>query len=390
MSAEQPSSPEPATPEPQDADSDVIAETPSDQPDASLESATSPAPPLDASVIASSDPIEADLEAATASVAEPLPSSLEARSTSIQKLSPTNDEILPQTLLRLVGEAIVAAQPLVKQQGIRALKGTIHLLEQAVERLEAEPAPKTPRSAPAAPVQSRSGKQARPLGTKTLLGKCQSLGRQLWRSWEGVLRQVRDRLPASINRKWSDQALTGAIAGSVVLLLWATASLLPDQPQPSTVAEAPPTEIVTTAPTPIPIPPIVEAPEAPKPIESSPPPVVPSLSPPSLKLTPEQTLIARIQTQVAAISNQYANGLVQSIQANFRGSRLIVHISDGWYRLSRSQQDKLAGEILSRTQNLDFLKLEMVDGAGKLLARSPVVGTEMIILRRTTEAEQAV
>jgi uncharacterized small protein (DUF1192 family) len=298
-------------------------------------------------------------------------------------------------LLRLAGEAVVAAQPLVKQQGIKALKGTIRLLEQAVERLEAEPALKqAPKStAPAASTRSRPGKRTQPLEAEPLQGQLQTIGRRLWRSWRGVLRQVRDRLPASINRKWSDQALTGAIVGGVVLLLWSTSILLPDRTQPTTVAKAPPAETVVPSPspvsTPIPIPPIVKAPEAPKPIESSPPPVVPSPSPPPLKLTPEQTLIARIQNQVAAISNQYANGLVQSVQANFRSSRLIVHVSNGWYGLSRSQQDKLARELLSRSQNLDFLKLELVDDAGKLLARSPVVGTEMIILKRTTEAVEA-
>jgi hypothetical protein len=110
---------------------------------------------------------------------------------------------------------------------------------------------------------------------------------------------------------------------------------------------------------------------------------------PPLKLTPEQALIARIQDQVAAISNRYASGLVQSVQANFRGSRLIVNISDDWYSLSRVQQDKLASELLRRSQDLDFLKLEMIDGTGALLARSPIVGAEMIILKRATAPEQA-
>jgi hypothetical protein len=212
-----------------------------------------------------------------------------------------------------------------------------------------------------------------------------------------MLRQLRDRLPASINRNWSDQALTGAIIGLLVLLLWSISTLLPDQPQPTTVAKAPPAETIVRSPaptvaptpTPTPIPPLVKAPAEPKPVEISPSPVAPSPSPPPLKLTPEQTLIARIQNQVVAISNQYANGLVQSVQASFRSSRLIVHISDGWYGLSRSQQDKLAGELLSRTQNLDFSKLELVDGAGTLLARSPVVGTEMIILKRANEPTAA-
>lgn len=186
--------------------------------------------------------------------------------------------------------------------------------------------------------------------------------------------------------------LTGAIAGILAIVLWATTSLLPDQRASTAVATLPVSTVTPSpepTPAPLPIPPIVQAPEMPKPVEISPVPIKPSPPDPSLKLTPEQTLIARIQDQVAAISNQYASDLVQSVQANFRGSRLIVHISDGWYGLSRSQQDKLAGELLQRTQTLNFSKLEMVDGAGTLLARSPIVGADMILLKRTNGLEQA-
>lgn len=322
------------------------------------------------------------------------------RSTPTRRTPPENDEILPQTLLRLVGEAFVAAQPPLKQQSLRALRGTIHFLETAVERLEAEPAPKrkapVPDTAPESVLPPHSkphtGKLAPTFSTDALREKFQTVWRQLWRSWRSILRHLRDRLPASIHRNFSDQALTAAIAGMIAIVLWATSARSPDQPQTTTIAKAPSVVNVTpspeAAPTPTTMPPIVQAPEAP-PVEISPTPTKPPLPAPPLKLTPEQTLIARIQDQVAAISNQYVSGLVQSTQANFRGSRLIVHISDGWYGLSRSQQDKLAGEILRGTQALDFIKLEMVDGAGTLLARSPIVGGEMIILKRTNILEQA-
>jgi len=40
---------------------------------------------------------------------------------------------------------------------------------------------------------------------------------------------------------------------------------------------------------------------------------------PTLELTPEN-LIASIENQVAEITDRYADGLIQSIQANFQGS----------------------------------------------------------------------
>ncbi len=329
-----------------------------------------------------------------------------SRSTAARRTPLKKDEILPETLVRLLGEAVVATLPLLKQQSIKTLRGTIDLLETAVERLEAEPTPPQ-RKAPAPalsenvlPPSSKpnTGRLAPTLSTGALREKFQTVWRPLWRSWRSILRSLRKRLPTSINRKVSDPALTGAIAGLMAIVVWATGTLS-DQPQPivvatpstpSPVVAVSPSPTPTPTPSPTPIPPVVQAPEAPKPIEISPAPSKPLPPSPPLKLTPEQALIARIQNQVAAISNRYANGLVQSVQANFRGSRLIVNISDDWYGLSRSQQDQLASELLRRSQDLDFLKLEMVDGAGTLLARSPIVGAEMIMLKRTTALEQAV
>ena len=328
-----------------------------------------------------------------------------SRSTAARRTPPEKDEVLPETLVRLLGEAVVATLPLLKQQSIKTLRGTIDLLETAVERLEAEPTPPK-RKAPAPAISENvlppsskpnTGKLAPTLSTGGLWEKFQMAWRSLWRSWRSVLRPLRKRLPVSVNRNFSDPALTATIAGLIAIVVWATGTLF-DRPQPpvvSTPSTPPPVVAVSPSPTPeptpspTPIPPLVQAPEAPKPIEISPAPSKPLPLPPPLKLTPEQALIARIQDQVAAISNRYANGLVQSVQANFRGSRLIVNISDDWYGLSRSQQDKLASELLRRSQDLDFLKLEMVDGAGTLLARSPIVGAEMILFKRTNNATEA-
>lgn len=330
-----------------------------------------------------------------------------SRSTPARRTPPEKDEILPETLLRLLGEAFVATLPPLKQQSIKTLRGTIHLLETAVERLEAEPTPAPPKRKAPEPAISENvlppsskpntGRLAPTLSTSGLWEKFQTVLQPLWRSWRGLLRPLRKRLPASINRSFSDPALTGAIAGLIVLVIWATGTLF-DRPQPIVVSTPPPVVAVSPSPTsptpapapsPTPIPPLVQAPETPKPIQISPAPSKPLPPSPPLKLTPEQALIARIQDQVAAISNRYASGLVQSVQANFRGSRLIVNISDDWYSLSRVQQDKLASELLRRSQDLDFLKLEMIDGTGALLARSPIVGAEMIILKRATAPEQA-
>ncbi|MGQ9872252.1 hypothetical protein [Leptodesmis sp.] len=169
---------------------------------------------------------------------------------------------------------------------------------------------------------------------------------KFWAWWNRVLPSIRRLLPASL-QTLPDVVLTGAIATLLLLLLWITTSLFFPKPPPQ--------------------------------IATSPPPLASSPTPTSS--TPAQPPIALIQDQVAEITNQYANGLVQSVQANFRASRLTVNVGEGWYGLSENQQSKLANDLLKRTQQLNFSKLELTDSEGTLVARSPVVGREMVILR---------
>lgn len=292
--------------------------------------------------------------------------------------------------------------PLFKAVSIKALRGTIGLLEGIVEKLEAEPVreippaavsstptfastptrdtttataetewlsevedvpPVTPTSAPQTSTPKEVSPPTKPTKPK-LLDRILPSFRSLEAFWDATLAKIRSVLPAAWNEKLSDWGLTGAIAGTIVVILVTTAAILPDTP--AQVAKAPPNTIEA--------PPELKAPKPPQPVEVE--------LPPTPELTPEQSLIAAIQNQVAEITNQYENGLIQSIEANFEGSRLIVKVSDGWYNLKESQQNKLADEILSRSNDLDFSKLQITDLKGTLIARSPVVGTKMVILKR--------
>lgn len=193
---------------------------------------------------------------------------------------------------------------------------------------------------------------------------------QFLRMWNRVLQGVRDRLPAGLNEKLSDWALTGVISSTLVLFLLTTV-LLTNGPNPSPIAQTPPAQTQPKAtptpkisPTPTPQPKTLPAP--PKP----------------LRLTPEQRLIAAIQEQVAEITNQYADGLIRSIQADFLGSRLVVTLGAGWYDLTANKQNQVANEVLERSHRLDFTHIELLDENGDLVARNPIVGSEMVILQR--------
>ncbi|MEH1971473.1 hypothetical protein [Nostoc sp.] len=269
-------------------------------------------------------------------------------------------------------------QPFWKAKIIQLLQGTIGVLEVTVEKLETAPPPGTEETP--------------------------SFLQQLQLRWGGLLRTIRLFLPSNLSTKLSDTALTGIVTGIAVILVWTTTTVFTGKP--TEVATIPPVEEVP-APTPtITTPPESVAPEPQPPEKITPPPEVqqppeeitppePEIEPepepiptptptPTIELTPEQALIAAIENQVAEISDRIASGLIKSIQANFRTSNLTVKISDDWYTLKESQQDKLAAEILQRSQELGFTHLEIFDSQNRLIARNPVVGTEMVIFKRQT------
>ncbi|HBB30960.1 MAG TPA: hypothetical protein DDZ80_08645 [Cyanobacteria bacterium UBA8803] len=307
--------------------------------------------------------------------------------------------------------------PFIKAQTVKVLRGIIWLLERIVETLETAPITKPIPTPPEPTAASKSIVDSTTVGTEPALGKTRgefvpqpSRVEAVLAFWQGLLRKIRSLLPTAWNNKLSDWGLTGAIAGIVAVVFLTVVALRPKPPvqvaqdvspePPVEVIEVPPTieasPTIETSPkideTPpqieasptIETPPELPAPEPEPPTETAEP---PAPEPPPLELTPEQSLIAGIQNQVAEITEQYANGLIKSIQANFRGSRLLITVTNSWYELDEQQQDRLADEILGRSTELDFSKLEIVNSEGTLLARSPVVGTHMVILRRQALSE---
>ena len=99
-------------------------------------------------------------------------------------------------------------------------------------------------------------------------------------------------------------------------------------------------------------------------------------------LTPEQIEIAKIQSQVTDVANQYGEALLGSVQTNFKRGRLIVALNDGWYKLEPTQQTQLVKDLQNRSQALNFKKLFVADAENHLIARTPVTGNDVIILRQ--------
>lgn len=217
-----------------------------------------------------------------------------------------------------------------------------------------------PKSQPPLTPKSRGSQTNTSKETPTFLDKLQN-----W--WSTTLVKIRSFLPDNLNQKLSDTALTIVAAVAVVIVVGIASTLLPAQSSKvadvSLAKPAPIANITTPAE--------LTAPEAPQPITPSP-----------TVMTPEQNLIVSIKNKVAEISEQYADGLIQSIQPNFQSNSLVIKISESWYNFDRAQQDKLAARMLTRAREFDFSRLEVTDPQGTLIARSPVVGNEMVILQR--------
>ncbi|MFN5953530.1 MAG: hypothetical protein ACK6A9_20375 [Dolichospermum sp.] len=263
-------------------------------------------------------------------------------------------------------------QPIWKTAIIQVLRGTIGVLETTVVKLETE----TPKDT--------SGK------------KINFLSR-----WDGFLRTFRLFLPSSISNNVSDSLLTGIFA--VIFLVTIGITIFLFIPKSTQVAVVPPVEEVTK-PTPVIEPelkptPVIEPEPKPTPViepEPKPTPVIePEPKPtPVIELTPEESLLVAIENQFSEISVSVKNTkdknkdenivsqLIKPLVANFRTGDLTLKISDIWYNLEKSQQDKLAADILQRSQELNFTHLKIVDSQEKIIARSPVVGNEMIIFKR--------
>jgi hypothetical protein len=100
-------------------------------------------------------------------------------------------------------------------------------------------------------------------------------------------------------------------------------------------------------------------------------------------ISPERIMIADIQDQVLEVSSKYGEALIKSVKTNFRLGRLVVQLTDSWYQLDPLQQERMMADLYGRSQSLNFKKLLVSDANLNLVARSPVVGTQMVILRQS-------
>lgn len=225
--------------------------------------------------------------------------------------------------------------------------------------------------------------------TQDALAWLQPLWRQGKAIWRRILAGVRSRLP--ITAQLSDTILSGILIGILVLLLTVINGLR----QSPAIAEVPspaPPDTVTSSPDISPSPSVdspgdidvadlnaaeLDAPS--KELKQA----VPEPNIPEPKLDPAQReRIAAIQTQLVDASLSYGSNLLVSVQADFTHNQLTANLSSGWYGLSSIAQEDLANDWLRRSLEMNFAQFQLRSPDGILLARSPVIGEQMVILQR--------
>ncbi|MGB3518091.1 MAG: hypothetical protein WBA43_16660 [Elainellaceae cyanobacterium] len=265
--------------------------------------------------------------------------------------------------------------------------------DEAAEEAEADREPSV-ASAPLADPPRPKTMRSRLLGISwTIVGVLWSLGVKLGRVL--LPKRVGDRLPDPVVG-----ALTSAL---VVLVLWITLSIRSTPVASSPAPEPPPLE-------PVPIEQFQEPESSAKPDSSDAPLVSEPVSEPASEIPesmsepvedleaddaliedipedespaaeeaiPDAPFIGDLQDQLADVLADYAGMTLSSVQANFLRGHLVVTVGDGWNGLG-SDRPHFAAALWQRSQELGFNKLDVVDGEGTVLARSPVVGSQMVI-----------
>jgi hypothetical protein len=321
-------------------------------------------------------------------------------------------------VLKLAKDAWVKVQPILKEKGTQFLliadRFTNNFLDNTGPKLTNQAIAKIPDSTKAKVAEQKAKLQPtldklQPLWDKAIV--------PAWKNgvvpnWNKAIKLLKQRLPANL-QELTERFLTVAVITTVVVIYWFFSSLTSGKPavakqpavsakpvltrpvpqritqrprvQPS-VAPAPiikPTVQPSMAPAPAVKPTVVAQPIVPVPqpkVVTEPPMVVAepvTVPSPGIDLAEIQ---AKLSSEVASLGD----GLVNSVKTANENRQLKVALGSGWDSLSGADQQEVAQKLWGRSQKLDFKKIELFNGNNTLVARSPVVGTKVIMLQKST------
>ena len=306
-------------------------------------------------------------------------------------------------VLKLAKDAWVKAQPILKEKGTQALlvanRFTNDFLDNTGPKLRDQAIAKIPDSTKAKVDEQKAKLQPtldklQPLWDKGFVPFWQKVVVPAWNKGLAFLRQ---KLPTNL-QELTDRFLTVAIITTVVVIYWFFSSLTSGKPA---VAKQPPvpTKPVLTRPVSRPIAqrPTVVPKSAPaptlQPSVSSPRPAAPVPQPKVMAAKPQVSPspaidLVEIQTQLASAAagiGEVGDGLVASVKTANANQQLKVSLGTAWDSLSDADRKAAAQKLWVRSQKLEFSKLELLDSTNTLVARSPVVGSNVIMLQQAAQ-----
>jgi hypothetical protein len=357
---------------------------------------------------AASEPVVAQAPAASESsakrVREPIPVAVEESGTK-----QTFDKVL-----KLAKDAWTKAEPILKEKGTQALllanRFTNDFLDNTGPKLVDRAIAKVPNSTKAKVEEQKAKLQPtlnklQPVWDKAIVPFWQKV---VVPTWNKGIKLLKQRLPANL-QELTERFLTVAVITTLLVIYWFFSSLTSGKPavakqpaisskpvltrpapqrvtqrpiaQPS-LAPAPslkPTVQPSVAPAPTVKPTVMAKPIAPvtQPKVTTEPPV--TVVKPVAVPTPSIDL-ADIQAQLTSDVASMGEGLVTSVKTANANRTLKISAGAAWDDLSGVDQQKVAEKLWRRSQKLDFKKFELLDSADTLVARSPVVGTNIIML----------
>lgn len=98
-------------------------------------------------------------------------------------------------------------------------------------------------------------------------------------------------------------------------------------------------------------------------------------------LSPEQFLLKNIEDKLKTITQKYGENMVIKILVDFRENSITIALTDDWQNLKANEKNKLARELFEKAKSLDLYKFSLRDSRGNVLARSAVVGDDVIIIK---------
>lgn len=298
------------------------------------------------------------------------------------------------SVFQLIRKVVQAIVPLFRAIAVLILRFVIQILQLLLDLLEGSPKLPAPTSSPDNLTDKAGAKT--PLTTTSPKQK-RSLLSAVGAVWRGLINLVRAVLPDTWNQKLPTPLLNLLLAGAIALTLWITPSILFPRSAPNVATQPPQSEIPDSS-----VPPALDVADTSEDAQDSKP--LTSLSgeteiplesivsesgdlelPPVRGFSPSQRKsIETLQKQLMDLRNRYDSTplLIQSAHVNAKRDRLTVELGEDWYELPPRRQDRLAEDLWQRSQQASLPKLLLIDGEQTVLARSPMVGQEILILQR--------